>query len=243
LTLVPDDRISLTTNDTLENVEIHGYITAGGTNITIRCVKVVSTNFFPIDTERPDANIVSANDILIDHVEVDCKSWPSVNGAFLIFGATVQNSKMKDCTDGYRLGHKGVINDSFCGNQGSLAGAEAHYDCAQTGGNGADFVFRHNTFSSTDTSGFGIGAQESGDTHDILIEKNLLIGDPSTHVIVGSNPTDFDVYNIDVRDNYLGPDYRSGYCQLYGNGVATMTWTNNIAISTGLEIPKSSCTS
>ena len=218
----------------------------GVENVTVRCVKVSAQEFFPVDLDR---NLpFDSNDILLDHVEVDCQRASGNNGAFLLFGATVTNSRSMNCVDQFRFGINTVIEDNYCSDQGVEPGSNPHYDCAFTGGLASNVTIRHNTLDGTDTSDIGVGGQE-GPTSDILIDRNLLMGHfvesvvqelPGYLVHVGRQPTEGALTNIAVTDNRFNEgDYGFGPCTVYGPD--TPTWTGNVYNQSGLPLPITDC--
>jgi Domain of unknown function (DUF4082) len=223
-----------TSGTTVENVELHGQLTFedGVKNVTVRCVKVISGTWFPVDTER--SGYTSANDLLFERVEVTCNGSDISSAGMLLFGATVRKGRVYDCTDAYRWSSEVVIEDSLC-HKLQAGGNDPHYDCAQTGG-AQDVIIRHNTFIGRDTSDVAVWP-DLGPVDNVLIENNLLIGSPGYILYVGKNSKTDPVTNIVVRNNRFGPGYW-GPCTIEN---ANPVWEGNVWHASGLPLPRSSC--
>lgn len=224
--------------ETVENKLIYGQLlinTAGAQNITIRCVKVVDTGYFPVDTER--SGLTGPNQILMDRVEVDCQGSQVTNAAFLLYGVTVQRGKVTNCPDAYRYQDYSRVQDSYCGdlNVSGDVNNEWHYDCAQTVG-GVNMTLSHNTFSGKDTSDVAIWP-DLEPVNNVLVEKNLLIGSPGYKIYVGKGNHPGETNNVTVRDNRFGP---GGYGPCVIDG-ANPSWTGNVWNANGAALPASSC--
>lgn len=240
--------LNIGSNTTVENKLINGQLrigASGATNITIRCVKVMSGTFFPVDTERDNAT--SPTHILLERVEVDCGGSPTTHAGLLLYGITVRKLNVHNCMDGLRYGGNVVLEDSYCHDlyaQGDEA-QENHYDCSQTGG-GENFTIRHNSLVGRDTSDIALWPEVWNGTvvpiKNILVERNLLIGTPGYKLYIGKDHANVpgnagSATNITVRENRFGG---GGYgpCSVTN---ANPTWTNNVWNDTGATIPLSNC--
>lgn len=205
---------------------------SGAHDITLRCIKVVDYEwYFPIDVERQGAT--SASMILFDHVEVDCGGSQVAHAGFLLFGATVRNSRVYNCADGYRFGSNVIIENSLCHNLHVNGDDDNswHYDCSQsTGGN--NVVIRNNVFIGRDTSDILIKS-DLEPIDNVLVENNKFLGTPGYMVYsVAGNygvPT-----NVRFIGNRFGRDFIWGPCTFQ---VPAPVWTNNVWDDTGAAIP------
>jgi hypothetical protein len=229
-----DIRVS-TSGTTIENKEIHGQLTfaSGVTNVNIRCVKVVNDGYFPIDTERD--NYTSPNDIVFDKVSVDCQSSALLNGAYLLFGATVRNSNSFHCIDQFRWANKVVIENNYCGNQEGPPAEDWHFDCAQTT-TAKDVIIRHNSFEGRDTSDVAVWP-DLGPIDNVQVEKNLLIGTPGYKIYVTHAPGEAPVSNVTVRGNRFG---RGGFGPCTTEGTSPV-WEDNVWNDDGSPLLRTLC--
>lgn len=222
---------------TVENLIINGQLLindANASDIVVRCVKVNWDGYFPIDTERDGA--VDPDQILFDRVEVDCGGSRITNAAFLVYGATVRNSRVLNCPDAYRYQDNSVIENSYCGDlrvQGDDA-QEWHYDCAQTTG-ASNMTLRHNTFVGKDTSDIAIWP-DIEPVKSVLVERNLLLGSPAYKVYVGKGTGSTE--DVTVRENLFGRDGGYGPCTIVN---ASPGWTGNLWSDTKAGLPVSTC--
>jgi hypothetical protein len=230
-----DSDLRITTSGTtVQNVELHGQLTFanGVKNVTVRCVKVISGTWFPIDTER--SNYTSANDVLLERVEVTCNGSSTSNAGMLLFGVTVRKGRVYGCTDAFKWSSEVVIEDSLCHNL-QAGGYDPHYDCAQTGG-ADNVIIRRNTFIGRDTSDIAIWP-DLDSINNVLVEDNLLIGSPGYKIYIGKNSKPYPVTNVVVRNNRFGSDGH-GPCSIENTNPL---WEGNVWQASGLPLPRSLC--
>lgn len=224
--------------ETVQNTLVNGQLlisSSGAKGINIKCVKVVYTGYFPVDTER--SGLTGADQVVMDRVEVDCRGSQVTNAAFLLYGATVQRGKVTNCPDAFRYQDYSLVQDSYCGdlNVNGDVNNEWHYDCAQTVG-GVNMTLRHNSFVGKDTSDVAIWP-DLEPVNNVLVERNLLIGSPGYKIYVGKGNHPGETTNVTVRDNRFGPG-GWGPCVIDG---ANPTWTGNVWNADGAVLPSSSC--
>jgi hypothetical protein len=222
-------------NTLIENKEIHGEVrfAAGVKNVVFHCVKVVAPqSYFPVDTERD--NFTNANDILFDRVDVNCGAWSNNSAAFLLFGATVRHANTHGCLDAYRWDSETTIEDSYCGNQDSAP--DGHFDCAQTS-KAKNVIIRHNSLAGRDTSDVAVWP-DMGLIDNVLVEKNLLIGDPGYKIYVTHASGEPSVSNVTVRGNRFGRDGAWGPCTIEGTNPV---WEDNVWNDDGSPLPRTLC--
>ena len=218
-----------------ENKELmnEGIIQIRAHNVTIRCVKMHGIGWFGMDnTGTTDVN--NYNDVRVSNVDIDCLRKPQVIG-MLLKNATVTNANVHDCDHMINAGGSYLtVQNSYCHDLTDLP--VVHADCIQTLGGATGLIIRGNSFYGRDTSDVMLG-QEFGDAHDVVIENNRFMADPSL-------PPAYQLYisgtNTVIKNNRFSRSFTYGPCTL-NTAAANVTWTGNVWDDNGAPVGLDRC--
>lgn len=188
--------VELNTNgQILENKEIHGTVFIRGSDVTIRNVKVIPPDAWPINDINHYALISSNPDvknILIEDCEID--------GVFKVQFAintpdttTVRRCEIKNAGEGIQSGSSLTFEDNYCHDMDQLAGYvdQWHVNCYISSGVvcNTDVVVRHNTIKLATPNGTHplSGTIQIFAKKNVLIENNLL-ANGSYPVYINNDP-------------------------------------------------------
>jgi len=220
---------------TYTNLDIRGCTRVGGSNVTIRRVKIRCTGSLPIDIEdRP-----SITGVLLEDVEIDAAG--QFNGRGIAGGGfTARRVWWHGGSDCSHFNSNVVIEDSFCDIPRYTGTADPHLDGFQSGG-GAHVTLRHNTIRNANgqTSAIinGPNLQVLGAQTDVHIVDNLMSGGGYT-VYCQAHPAP-QPSTAEFRGNRISREFypRGGYYGPMTDCAGIPGATTTIWDDTGLPIP------
>lgn len=219
-------KVTLQSNQTLQNVNLSGCIQILGTNVVVRNVRITVTcnTYYAIDLEDAPAS----GNTLIENVEIDMAPLPPSSS--IISGRLGQRSITGSNFTARRVWwHNGadcihyssnvVIEDSFCDLAKIPAGypGDPHIDGFQSAG-GSNVLIRHNTIRNPNGQTAAIingpTPSVSGFQFNVRINDNLMTGGGWTvycnaHQAPTSPTTEFHG-NRFARGYYTGSDNQGG---------------------------------
>jgi hypothetical protein len=153
----------------IDGKDINGCVSIKANNVTIKRSRVRCDSYFPIRIYEGIRNAV------IEDTEIDGMNSGATNAAIGFEYYTARRVNIHNVGDGPHMGTNVVIEDSYVHD---LANCDiCHNDTIQSSG-ALNVVLRHNTFIN-DADGKNAVvriATEQGDSHNFLVENNLLAG-------------------------------------------------------------------
>ncbi|MFD1048726.1 hypothetical protein ACFQ1S_25945, partial [Kibdelosporangium lantanae] len=185
----------------IDGKDIQGCVSIKANNVTIKRSRVRCDSYFPI---RVYEGIRGA---VIEDTEIDGMNSGETNAAIGFEYYTARRVNIHNVGEGPHMGANVVIEDSYVHD---LANCDiCHNDAIQSSG-AANVVLRHNTFVN-DADGKNAVvriATEQGDSHNFLVEDNLLAGG-NYAVQVRSQGNGFP-QGVRVINNRIVPTWRFG---------------------------------
>jgi hypothetical protein len=168
-----DGSVTLSTpGEVYSGKEVHGEIHVLADNVTIEKVRVISSNYYPIDLNYGDAE---PKGTVIRDVEIDMQGMDEGKG-ISFDNYTAQRVWFHNGLDCAHAGRNVVITDSFCDLPKLDPDSPAHADGFQSDG-GGNFVFRHNTIRNPNSQTAAIlMSTNTAPIADVVIDNNLMSG-------------------------------------------------------------------
>lgn len=195
--LTPSGSIEVTEDGAIiEDLDIQGEITVLADNVTIRRVKITSSDYYPIRYFDND-NV----GLVVEDSEFDLASPATAAISFTNY--TARRLNIHGSADGLKADANVLVEDCWIHDLSNLP--EEHNDSVQsTGGKGV--TLRHNVLEDASNAAVQTG-DEGAATEDLTIECNWLYGGGWTLNIRGTPPTE--PKNTRIIDNRFGRD--AGY--------------------------------
>jgi hypothetical protein len=185
----------------IDGKDIRGCVSIKADNVTIKRSRVRCDSYFPIRIYDGFRNAV------IEDTEIDGMNSGTTNAAVGFDNYTLRRANIHSLGEGPHMGTDVLIENSYVHD---LASCDiCHNDAIQSSG-ARNVVLRHNTFIN-DASGKNAVvriATEQGDSHNFLVENNLL-GGGNYAVQVRSQGNGFPV-GVRVINNRIVPTWRFG---------------------------------
>jgi hypothetical protein len=222
-TLTPSDSISVTEDGAIvEDLEIHGNVTVLADDVTIRRVKIVSGDYYPIRYFDDDNTGLVVEDSEIEGTNGD------VTSAIAFANYTARRLNIHGMADGLKADANVLVEDCWIHDLSN--GPGEHNDGVQsTGGKGV--TLRHNDISGASNACVQTG-DEGAATEDLTVECNWLDGGGYSLNIRGTGET--------VPKNTRVVDNRFGRSAAYGPWTIddpSPTVTGNVYDDDGTPIP------
>ncbi|MEV4312829.1 hypothetical protein [Actinocrispum sp. NPDC049592] len=200
--LTPDREFQINTpGAVIDGKDIQGCVSIKANNVTIKRSRVRCDSYFPI---RIYEGIKGA---VIEDTEIDGMNSGETNAAVGFENYVLRRVNIHNAGEGPHMGANVVVENSYVHD---LANCPiCHNDAIQSSG-ALNVVLRHNTFIN-DADGKNAVvriATEQGDSHNFLVENNLLAGG-NYAVQVRSQGNGFPE-NVRVINNRIVPTWRFG---------------------------------
>jgi len=167
-TLTNSGSITVNTNGAIvENRNISGQIIIRANNVTIRNVRLTSSDYYPIDYNNNNTGLVVQDTEIIGTSD-------NVTACMSFGNYTVLRVRCTGGADGFKADSNVVIEDSHISNLRESAGT--HNDAVQTTG-GSNVTLRHNTIDLRGDAAEVIQlGTEWANNSNWLVENNLIAG-------------------------------------------------------------------
>jgi hypothetical protein len=200
--LTSDAEFQINTPGTvIDGKDIQGCVSIKANNVTIKRSRVRCDSYFPIRIYEGIRNAV------IEDTEIDGMNSGATNAAVGFEYYTLRRVNIHNTGEGPHMGTDVLVQDSYVHD---LANCDiCHNDAVQSSG-ARNVVLRHNTFIN-DADGKNAVvriATEQGDSHNFLVENNLLAGG-NYAVQVRSQGNGFPE-GVRVINNRIVPTWRFG---------------------------------
>ncbi|WP_110182138.1 right-handed parallel beta-helix repeat-containing protein [Nocardioides solisilvae] len=212
----------------VENLDISGQLHIRANNVTVRNVRVRSSDYYAL--------YVTGSGARIEHVEVDGLGFSGTGGAAGIGGGgkgmTVVAADITGVENGVVPGSGSVVQDSWI--HGLASPGDPHYDGIQMDGGLSDIRVVHNTIDMSEHSQTAAVMVDNyfGPISRISVTGNQLLGGGYTVYADGSFSSSDAVSAITYADNVFGKGHW-GYGLLRN---ADVTWSNNTDLGTGRAV-------
>lgn len=195
--MIPSGSIEVTEDGAIiEDLDIQGEIMVLADNVTIRRVKITSSDYYPIRYFDND-NV----GLVVEDSEFDLAS--PATAAISFSNYTARRLNIHGSADGLKADANVLVEDCWIHDLSNLP--EEHNDSVQsTGGKGV--TLRHNVLEDASNAAVQTG-DEGAATEDLTIECNWLYGGGYTLNIRGTPPTE--PKNTRIINNRFGRD--AGY--------------------------------
>nr|CTQ95609.1 hypothetical protein [Kibdelosporangium sp. MJ126-NF4] len=202
VTLTADAEFQITERGAvIDGKDIRGCVSIKADNVTIKRSRVRCESYFPIRIYEGFRNAV------IEDTEIDGLNSGTTNAAVGFEYYTLRRVNIHSLGEGPHMGADVLIENSYVHD---LASCDiCHNDAIQSSG-ARNVVLRHNTFINDAMGKNAVVriATEQGDSHNFLIEDNLLAGG-NYAVQVRSQGNGFPV-GVRVLNNRIVPTWRFG---------------------------------
>ncbi|ONI81169.1 hypothetical protein ALI144C_21755 [Actinosynnema sp. ALI-1.44] len=185
----------------IDGKDIRGCVSIKADNVKIKRSRIRCESYFPIRIYEGFRNAV------IEDTEIDGLNSATTNAAVGFEYYTLRRVNIHSLGEGPHMGADVVIEDSYVHD---LASCDiCHNDAIQSSG-ARNVVLRHNTFINDAMGKNAVVriATEQGDSHNFLVEDNLLAGG-NFAVQVRSQGNGFPV-GVRVLNNRIVPTWRFG---------------------------------
>lgn len=193
-TLTPSGSFDVTVDGSLvEDLDVNGAITVLADNVTIRRVRITTSDYYPIRYFDNDnvGLVVEDSEFVLS---------PPATAAISFSNYTARRLNIHGSADGLKADANVLVEDCWIHDLSN--GPEEHNDSVQsTGGQGV--TLRHNVMTGASNAAVQTG-DLGGATEDLTIECNWLYGGGWTLNIRGTPPTE--PKNTTVINNRFGRD-------------------------------------
>lgn len=215
---------SLGNNAVLENRNVSDTIEINGDNVTIRNCKLTFNSYYGIIW-------YSGTNLLIEDCEIDGTGSSGMVG-MAVGNATVRRCNIHGMVIATHIWGTTLYRDNFIHRLADTSSNpdQRHFDgIALHGGSGSQFI--HNAFHVAEGTASTFITTKFGNTSDILVEDNLMVGAGVGYHGYAENDNGNTISNIVYNRNHIQRGLY-GYILSTGGGTAALTDTNNVKFTT-----------